>query len=155
MKCAHRGEAMILKTASLGLAAYLATSGISIGQESAAPAGAVTVTGTLKITIALQAGPGLPDGTALSLLPSASVDDAIFNHSSNLFPPSIRVAGGKANATLTIPYKWLVASRKDLIRISVDVSGGSAKAFESTYFTKSIAIPANGTETTVHFVGSI
>lgn len=154
----------MLRTAGLASIFSLAMIGFTPAQENPqedaarqpAAAGKVTATGILKIEIALKASSALPNGTSISVNAGASYFDPKYSNSSYVYPPASVVAAGKVSTTVSIPYKWILSDRKGKLYVSVNVSGfGKNEVYDTTSLNKKLAIPANGTVTTVHVTGTI
>jgi hypothetical protein len=120
--------------------------------------GGIKVGGKLRIKIELRVSPSLPDGTPVSISPAASVIDATFANSAGV-SGSATVAKGKANLTLDMPYTWNVASTSETVTVSVNASASAANGgvqyFNSSNFSQTFTLPADGSTTTVSFSGSI
>ena len=151
----------MFKTFGLASFFFAAMAGVAPAQEGAsspqAAPKATLATGTVKIHIALKASTSLPNGTTLSINCGASLfDPTLDTASSSYVYPSAQVTAGKANVTVSIPYKWIVSDSKNTVYVAVAVSAsGSGGVYDTSSFTASFALPANGTETTVRFSGTI
>lgn len=126
---------------------------------ASAPAKAkVERSGRLRLHVSLKVSPSLPKGTSISFYARAFVGDDSYTNEISL-SASAKVSGGKATATLILPYTWHLASKKPKVSITVNIDG-SASGDEATYtnsgfYPKTIALPADGATTDVDFNGSI
>ena len=132
------------------------------GQEpggAQAPAAArIQRSGTLKITVVLDASASLPNNTNVSITAFAQTFDATYSNSATL-SGSTRIAAGKVNLTMNIPYTWVVASAANKVTVNLSMSASATTAAgtfqNSGALSKTFTLPANNKTTTVAFTGSI
>lgn len=118
----------------------------------------VKATGKLRISVRLQISGDLPNGTVLTLFPSATLlDPSYFNSSSQA--GTATVANRRANATFEIPYTWLASSRDRKVTVNVSVFGSATtpkiRYSNSTSLGSTFKLPAEGTTKEVKLVGAI
>lgn len=136
----------------------LIATGASVNAEETrahgtAASGPVTVTGTLKLVIALTAGPAMPDGTPVSINVNINVGDAAYRNTSYVFTSSA-VAGGRADVTIDVPYKWRLSSTSDVVDVSISANGNASAASDTYSYSTNFNVPSAST-TTVRATGSI
>jgi hypothetical protein len=116
------------------------------------------LTGVLKVTIIVQTDKTIPDGTLMVFSASATVQDQSYTNSHTV-AGSAKLAGGKAQLTLNIPYICVVASKSDMLSVSSNVSANVTGAVENssynTSLNSSIALPPNGATTAITLRGSL
>lgn len=110
--------------------------------------------GLLKIGVSLVASASLPAGTSILVTASAGSTDTAYTDQATIYGRTT-IAAGKAAVTVQIPYTWLFASTADKVIIYVYVTGYTPTAGNSSFFTETIPLPANGATTILSFAGSI
>lgn len=113
-----------------------------------------SVGGTFKLLIDLTASPDLPDGSSITVYTNANTYDSASSNNSG-YSTTSTIARGKRNLIVLLPYKWLVGSKTDQVTISVNVSGYAGEGSDSSNFSKTISLPADGATTTVRLSGTI
>lgn len=120
----------------------------------------VSANGTFVVKVALNVQSGIPAGTPIYVSFSAFVFDSSFSGSA-LVGGSTPLSGHQAVVTLSVPYKWLVASTKDKVTLglsfsaSYQSSNGGFDYGQSGDLTRTIALPANGATTKLSFSSSL
>jgi hypothetical protein len=118
------------------------------------------LSGTFKVSIALDVSKGLPDGTQVSAAASAQLQgDRVYINDEAGLDATTTVSGGKVSITLDIPYTWNVTSTADTVIVQLSVSASAQRSNVqlqySSSFTQTIALPKNGAMTPVKFTGSL
>jgi len=132
-----------------------APAGIAVAGVAAASR--IQVGGTVKLTVVVQTAKTIPDGTLMVFSAAANVVDTSYTNSHTV-AGSAKIAGGKAQLTLNIPYIWVVAAKADTMSVSCNVSAsvtGNQQTSYSTSFSSSMKLPPNGATTAVTLTGSI
>lgn len=116
-------------------------------------------TGTFVLDLDLTVSPDLPDGTVVSIGPSASAADTGYGNEIDLLNVSATVSGHKVSAAFEMPYTWLVAATTDKVSISVYVEASATNGslvYSSYYsFAQTIPLPNNGATTPIRATGSL
>jgi hypothetical protein len=125
---------------------------------SAGPSLAADVSGTFKVKATLPVSPSLPNGTQITAFASATFSDTVFTGNVSIQGVAT-VSGGQVTFKLLMPYAWKVESAADTVIVQLTVqgsaSGAAAEYTDSSLFSQTIALPANGATTPVIFTGSL